>query len=438
MASVLSAGAVVAGRYVVESLLGAGGMGAVYRCRDTTTDGVRAIKVLRDARGELAARFVREARIAAALTHPNIARVLDVVTLDDEAPAIVMELLSGESLGARLSRVGKLQAGQAASILLSVVAGVRAAHERGVVHRDLKPDNVFLCDDGTVKVLDFGIAKVMLDSDDPAVTVAALTETGQILGTPHYMAPEQIFGEKDVDGRADVWALGVVLYEALAGVRPFQGENAGQVFKAIALDPYVPLADRAPACPPELLSLVTSMLVHARAERIADLGHVADVLARVAEADVGIAETASADAPALPSALPARPTRKPAGARLWLGAGIMLAAGSAAIAASWLRTPAPEAAVTVSEPPPPATAVLPPNDLESEAPTAPDVPPQVATSVPEPLAAGGAARRRPSPKPSVAPRAEVLAVPAPAVAPPAAPDAGTHAHRSGALRRDEF
>src|SRR5262249_35458461 len=123
----------------------------------------------------------------------------------------------------------------------------------------------------------FGIAKV-ISSDDPAITAAALTDTGQILGTPQYMAPEQIFGEKDIDARADVWSLGVILYQALAGVRPFEGANPGQIFKAIALDPPTPRADRAPNTPRALADLVSRMLVHARADRLADLDEVARAL----------------------------------------------------------------------------------------------------------------------------------------------------------------
>src|SRR5690606_26612266 len=172
----------------------------------------------------------------------------------------------GESLGARLARAGRLEPAFACRVFSSVVAAVRAAHERGVVHRDLKPDNIFLCEDGTVKVLDFGIARETFDAADPAITAEALTDTGQSLGTPQYMAPEQIFGEKDVDARADVWALGVILYQALSGKRPFDGANPGQVFKAIALDPPVPLAERARDAPRVLADLVARMLVHARAD----------------------------------------------------------------------------------------------------------------------------------------------------------------------------
>ena len=251
----LETGAVVAKHYVIVSLLGQGGMGAVYRARDQRDDSLRAVKVLREVRGDLAARFLREARIASALSHPNIAKVKEVLELDDGTPAMVMELLQGESLGARIARSGKLDAAFIGRVFLSVVAGLKAAHERGVVHRDLKPDNIFLCEDGTVKVLDFGIARVTFDAADPAITAEALTDTGQILGTPQYMAPEQIFGEKDVDARADVWALGVILYQALAGARPFDGTNPGQVFKAIALDPPTPLDERVPNAPRALVDL---------------------------------------------------------------------------------------------------------------------------------------------------------------------------------------
>ena len=141
----LETGALVASHYVIVSLLGTGGMGAVYRARDTRTDTLCAIKVLRQARGDLAARFIREARITSTLAHPNVARVYEVLELEDGSPAIVMELLDGESLGARLTRVGKLTPGAIAQTCIGVVAAIEAAHARGVIHRDLKPDNIFLC-----------------------------------------------------------------------------------------------------------------------------------------------------------------------------------------------------------------------------------------------------------------------------------------------------
>ncbi len=279
----LDTGALVANKYRVVSLLGAGGMGSVYRVQSIDTGDPAALKVLRSDRSDLALRLRREARILSALDHPNIARVREVVTLDDDSPAIVMDLLEGESLATTLRRSPKLDVRTVARVGLAIARAVVAAHARGVVHRDLKPDNVLMCDDGEVKILDFGIAKVMLDSRDPAITAAPLTETGQIIGTPQYMAPEQIFGEADIDGRADVWALGVILYQAVSGQRPFDGENPGQIFKAIALEPLVSLDERAPFAPRRLRDLVSRMLVHSRDDRLADLEVVVLELERVRE-----------------------------------------------------------------------------------------------------------------------------------------------------------
>jgi len=432
----LETGAVVGGgpngNYIVVSLLGIGGMGAVYRVRDTRDESLCAIKVLRrarDADDALVTRFLREARIASALAHPNIARVHEVLQLEpDGAPAIVMELLEGESLGARFARTGKLPPGTIARICLDVVHAVRAAHERGVVHRDLKPDNIFLCEDGSVKVLDFGIAKVALESTDPAITAAELTETGQILGTPQYMAPEQIFGEKDIDARADIWALGVILYQALAGVRPFDGENPGQVFKAIALEPPTPLSKSAPArTPKELTDLVSRMLVHSRADRLADLGEVERVLEKVIAADqLGDATTLHAE-----ESLPLAPPRAQSNRRrlLVLGAVVIAAVGTLASVPSLLTNAPPSRA---PDPPPVVTmsSAVSRSSNEEPAPKAPPDPPPPTTTPPPPTTTTAT---------TVTPKIAATAPPRTAHDSGTTVDAGaTKTNRSGPLSRDEF
>jgi serine/threonine-protein kinase len=176
-----------------------------------------------------------------------------------------MDLLEGESLGARLGRVGRLGLGKAFGVLRPLLDATSAAHARGVVHRDLKPENVFLCADGRVVLLDFGMAKLTASFD--LAMSGWMTESGLILGTPHYMAPEQIYGERDVDARADVWALGVVTYECLSGERPVSGKSFGQIVRALQRREMVDLAERAPAVPELVLALVRRMLAHDRRER---------------------------------------------------------------------------------------------------------------------------------------------------------------------------
>jgi serine/threonine-protein kinase len=440
----LDTGAIVASHYVVVSLLGTGGMGAVYRARDTRTDTQCAIKVLRQARGDLAARFIREARITSTLAHPNIARVHEVLELDDGSPAIVMELLDGESLGAQLARLGKLAPAAIARICIGVVAAIKAAHARGVIHRDLKPDNIFLCEDGTVKVLDFGIAKVTFDASDPAITAAALTETGQLLGTPQYMAPEQIFGEKDIDARSDIWALGVTLYQALAGARPFDGENPGQVFKAIALDPPVPLEERAPYTPPELVRLVGRMLVHARAERLADLEEVTRVLERVVAGDADTQEVASPRASGVGLVVAVPPKPAPSSAARSRRSAVVIVASALAIGAAVvaLRSPAPSAppAVIVTPAPKNASSAS-SNDEPAPAPSAATASPSRATAVIASPPSSAPVVKPPPTASSRTPTVPAVAIsathPAPAVSAQAL-DAGTRPNRSGPLKRDEF
>lgn len=238
-----------------------------------------ALKVLKVSGVDSTRRLVREARIAQRLRHPNIVRVEEIFAPPSGSPIVVLELLDGQSLRERLAH-GSLDVTTASRIVGSAAAAVGSAHARGIVHRDLKPENLYLHRGGedapVTKVLDFGIAKVTNAED---LQTAGMTHTGTMLGTPAYMAPEQIFGERDLDGRADVWALGVILYECLSGARPFEGDNAGQIFKAVTMGKASSLALRCPDLPEDVVHLVDRMLTSERAERPA-MGEVLDVLGR--------------------------------------------------------------------------------------------------------------------------------------------------------------
>ena len=284
----LACGEVIAGRYRLDRLLGEGGMGAVWEATHTITRKRTALKFVKgsaEAKPELRRRFMREARAAALVEHPNVITVRDVFELEDATPVMVMDLLEGETLARRLTRERTLSIADAADILLPVVSAVGAAHAMGIVHRDLKPENIFLVRDAdptaTVKVLDFGIAKLTA----PDAETGGATTTGAMLGTPYYMAPEQCFGES-VDHRADVWAIGVILYEVLSGGRPVEGDNPGQIFKRLMSDAIPPLSSVAPDVPDDLAALVGRMLAKDRADRPADLREVEEVLARHARLEV--------------------------------------------------------------------------------------------------------------------------------------------------------
>jgi len=225
------------GVYEVISIIGCGGMGEVYRARDTRLGRDVALKVLTDAKTSDSAwrvRFEREARALAALTHPNIASIYGIEdTPSPQTPAavIVMELVDGETLADRLVRNPPSLA-EALEIAGQLASALDAAHQKGVVHRDLKPGNVQITSTGTVKVLDFGLAKFL---DDPAQDnsgLSTMTEPAIMLGTPAYMAPEQAQGQA-VDGRADVWAFGVILYEMVTGARPFRGASLQEILAAV-------------------------------------------------------------------------------------------------------------------------------------------------------------------------------------------------------------
>jgi len=283
MTPTLVPGAVVAQRYRLTRLLGAGGMGMVWAATHMVTRRQVAIKLPHQSvRPEVRRRFLREARAVSSIDHPNVVRVHDAFELEDGTPIIVMDLLEGETLGALLLRRQVLPLSEVTRVLLPVISAVGTAHEFGVIHRDLKPDNVFLAkvDAGqtVVKVLDFGIAKLEVPEDDQGTT------TGSALGTPCYMAPEQSLGEKDIDHRVDVWAIGVMLYEALSGGRPVEGENVGQVVKRLLTEVITPIGALVPDLPPDVQSLVDRMLTRNRPDRLEDLREAMVVLSRYGDA----------------------------------------------------------------------------------------------------------------------------------------------------------
>ena len=226
------------GRYEIRSLLGAGGMGEVYRARDPKLNRDVAIKVLPaafSADPERLRRFEQEAQAAGSLNHPNILAIYDVAT-HEGAPYVVSELLEGQTLRQRLNG-SALPERKALDYALQITRGLAAAHEKGIVHRDLKPENLFFTNDGRVKILDFGLAKLIeprggIKAPAELPTRPLNTDPGTVMGTVGYMSPEQVRGQP-VDHRSDIFSLGVILYEMLAGERPFRGESAVETLNAI-------------------------------------------------------------------------------------------------------------------------------------------------------------------------------------------------------------
>ncbi len=316
------------GRYLIVEPLGAGGMGVVYRARDEKLERAVAIKMLAQGllTGDEARRhFHREARALAKLNHPRIAAVYDVGE-QDGADYIVMELVEGQSLAAKLKK-GALPVKDATAIALQVAEALKEAHEHGVIHRDLKPANVMITPKGDAKVLDFGLAKMLAPQDGDATMSAAQTQG--LLGTPLYMSPEQALGYS-LDARTDLWSLGALYYESLAGRPPFQGNNQIAILHAITTEPIADLGEIRPKLPPLAEHIVARSLEkdpELRYQRAADL-----------ETDL-LRLTREFSNPRTTVAYTGAVTRKRSRRRVWWLAAVGVATVVAGLAAAILLTP---------------------------------------------------------------------------------------------------
>jgi len=278
-----SAGEVLGGKFRIERVLGQGGMGVVVQAMHLQLDQRVALKfLLPDAlvHPETVARFAREARAAAKIRSEHVARVIDVGTLDTGSPYIVMEYLEGEDLSAHLRKRGTLGLAEATGFLLQACEALAEAHAAGIVHRDLKPANLFLAryPDGTpcVKILDFGISKIIGGAEGRELD---MTRTTAIMGSPYYMSPEQMRSTRNVDARADIWALGVILYELVAGRVPFEAETMPQLCALVLQDPPPPLGSFAQTGSPSFEAVVLRCLEKDPALRFQSIAELARALA---------------------------------------------------------------------------------------------------------------------------------------------------------------
>ena len=292
-------GRTIGGKYLVRSVLGRGGMGTVYEGVNVQMGRIVALKVLHPKqvkKRESVKRFYQEARSAGAIGHPNICEVYDLGALEDGCPYLVMERLVGSTLAQHV-RHSVLPFDVAIDIMIQVLSGLVVAHEKGIVHRDLKPDNIFLTQrvgcPPIAKVLDFGVSKVV--SSAPTATRDAdldLTRTGMVMGTPYYMSPEQATGARDLDGRVDLYACGVILYETLTGRRPFLAANYHiLLWNILKTEPPAP-RDLRPDIPAALESVIARAMARDREARYASAHEFIAALAHV-RANLALSSTSS-------------------------------------------------------------------------------------------------------------------------------------------------
>jgi serine/threonine protein kinase len=412
----LAPGTLVAGKYRVEGVIGEGGMGVILAARHEELDRPVALKLLRDPRGgDDETRLLREARALSRLESEHVARVLDVGRLDDGAPYLVIERLEGKDLARALRDRGALPAAEAVDCVLQASEAVAEAHALGIVHRDLKPSNLFLTRrrDGSacVKVLDFGISKVEGAGDE-----RSLTGPSAVIGSAWYMSPEQLRSSKHVDARTDVWALGVVLHELVAGTPPFDAETAAGVGARIAAGTPLRLRDVRPEAPAGLEAAILRCLEKDPAARFADLAELARAIAPFAATSGASAErirrVLHADPPSpAPLPEPSPPSIEEATSSAWgaprraASRGALLVVPVVAIAAlvaGALALRSPTTPTTTA--PLPAAATSAPEPVPTALPTAaPDPLPTASTASAAPPRSAAA---RPSKPPHVAPPAK--------------------------------
>lgn len=286
--SPVNVGDVLAGKYRVDRVLGVGGMGVVVAATHLQLHQTVALKFILKSAVEAdaaVARFLREARAAARLKSEHVAKVLDVGTLENGAPYMVMEFLEGADLAQVLAQAGPLDPQTAADYVLQACEAIAEAHGYGIIHRDLKPQNLFLTygvgGSPLVKVLDFGISKTVEGVE------SALTRTSTLMGSPLYMSPEQMRSARDVDVRTDVWALGVILFELLSGQAPFHAETLPELCLKVVQDPPRSLAELRANVPPELVAVVSRCLEKNPAARYANAAELAEALAPFASPSGG-------------------------------------------------------------------------------------------------------------------------------------------------------
>jgi eukaryotic-like serine/threonine-protein kinase len=408
----IDSGTVLDGKYRIEKQVGAGGMGAVYMATHIAIGRRVAIKTLHvefSGDAQVVARFHREAQLAGSIGHDNICEVTDIGRLESGAPYLVMPLLQGRPLADILEGSEALSLDRVADIGCQTLSALEAAHAAGIVHRDLKPDNIFVTKMGDrqdfVKLLDFGISKV-LEQDE----VTALTMTGTVLGTPFYMAPEQAKGAKNLDHRVDIYAMGVILYEALTGRRPFEGDTYNEIMFKIIAEPFAAPTALNPSVPLPVEQVIFKAMSREAADRFATaaemrraleaaaLGLEVDFSARISAAPTiahtsgthGRTPMSAAYTPAAPGpSTSIRPgSKRGLAIGVALGAAALVAAG--AIGFIITRGGPPEAppispAIVAPVPVPPPPVALPP-------------PPVVAPAVPPPVVAPVAAQAPAAPE----------------------------------------
>ncbi len=307
-------GQILAGKYRIERPIAKGGMGSVWVAKDLALDRDVAVKFMDPSLVDSAdarSRFEREAKAAAQLSSSHVVQVFEY-GVADEVPYLVMELMAGEALSTRLKHRRRLTLRETIDIIVPTCKALQQAHNAGIVHRDMKPANIFLAasgDDEVVKILDFGIAKA-LGSGEPGEA----TKTGMLLGSPQYMSPEQIRAAKTVTHQTDIWSVGVIAYRALTGVIPFKSDETGDLLIRICSDPVVPASQHAPELPPGIDGFFERALARDLSVRFQSAREMASALAALAESDASMTPFSfpSASLPPPPAGAPSTaPTPQP-------------------------------------------------------------------------------------------------------------------------------